>query len=608
MIERLESILHRVEKPARYTGGEFGAVPYVRDDTDLRFALCFPDTYEIGMSHHGMRILYGLMNEMPGVMCERVFAPWPDMEAEMRAHHIPLYGLESFDPITTFDVLGFTLQYELSYTNILNMLDLAGLPLRAKDRTSLAPLVIAGGPTAMSAECLAPFVDAFLLGEGEEMTPRFLELLREAKQEGASKEEFLAKAAALPGVYVPSLYDDAYNPDGTFAGLTPKHGAPERVRKCIVKNLDGMYYPDRPIVPSTEIVHDRVMLELFRGCPRGCRFCQAGHIYRPVRRKSPEVLIRQGIRSLRRSGYEEISLTSLSTSDYPGFETLADGLLEYCEPRHTNLSLPSLRADNFSFELMEKIQKVRKSGLTFAPEAGTQRLRDAINKNVREEDLEATCRTAFAGGYPGVKLYFMIGLPTETDEDVAGIADLAFRMARLGKGVKRSVRVTVSASCFVPKAHTPFQWEPQDTMEEFHRKQELLRAKMPRQVKFNWHAPDTSFLEAVFSRGDRRLADVLETAYRMGCKMDGWSEHFHLDRWMEAFRACNIDPNFYATRARGEEERFPWDHIDVGVTREHFWREREKAYESELSDDCRNDCAACGASELLAGGDCHAKT
>lgn len=604
----LERILALVDKPSRYTGGEFGAIRYDPENTDLRIAFCFPDTYEIGMSNLGMKILCGIANRMPRVCCERVFTPWPDMENEMRHANFPLYGLESGDPIAGFDLLCFTLQYEMSFTNILNMLDLAGLPVRAADRKGLSPIVIAGGSCAYNPEPLAPFVDLFAIGEGEEVFPEIIACYQSVKQENGSKETFLRKVSQIPGVYVPSLYEASYHEDGTLASFTAKEGAPARVTKRIVQNLDEAFFPTESPIPSTEIVHDRVMLELFRGCIRGCRFCQAGYIYRPVREKTPPVLINQGIDALRNSGYEEISLSSLSTSDYKELHTLCDGLLEWCGPHNTNLSLPSLRADNFSFELMEKVQSVRKSGLTFAPEAGTQRLRDAINKNVREEDLEKTCRIAFEGGYSSLKLYFMIGLPTETDEDVLGIAQLAYRMNRLAKQVgtsKKGAKITVSVACFVPKAHTPFQWEPQNTMAEFERKQKLLREHMPKGVTFNWHAPDTGYMEAVFARGDRRLADVLETAWRSGCKLDGWNEYFRLDLWLKAFEEHSLSPAFYANRTRSEDELLPWDFIDISVDKEHLLAERAKAYASLLSPDCAHDCLACGANRLLDGGICH---
>jgi len=615
MSDSFNKILSRVEKPARYIGGEFGAPVPPPEGTELRIAFCFPDVYEIGMSNLAIKILCGLNNSIPGVFCERVFAPWPDMETELRNNALPLTALESGDPIKTFDLICFTLQYELSYTNILNMLNLAGLELRSDRRASpdesvsAAPIVIAGGTCAYNAEPLAPFIDIFLLGEGEEMNVEFTNLLLEAKREGITRAEFFRRAVKIGGVYIPSLYDVVYRADGTIESVSAREGAPERVTKRIVGDLDSMYFPTEFPVPSTEIIHDRVTIELFRGCIRGCRFCQAGYAYRPVRFKSPETLIKQGIEACKFTGYEEISLSSLSTSDYKQLHQLCDGLLDWCEPNGTNLSLPSLRADNFSFELMDRVSRVRKSGLTFAPEAGTQRLRDAINKNVSEEELFNTCKIAFEGGYGTLKLYFMIGLPTETDEDVLGICDLAYRLNRLGKQTaanKRGVRITVSVSCFIPKPLTPFQWEAQNNMDEFKRKQKLLKENMPKGVSFNWHDPATSYLEAVFARGNRRLSDVLEQAWRDGCKFDGWSEYFSLEKWLEAFKKCGLDPDFYALRERDPEEILPWDHLDDGVSKSFLLSERRKAYQAETTPDCRHACAGCGANCFLGGGKCDA--
>ena len=611
MNHTLEHILPRVQKPARYTGGEYNAVVKDRRQVDVRYALCFPDTYEIGMSNLGMRILYGVMNEMEGVWCERVFAPWGDMEEEMRREGILLYGLESGDSIADFDLIGFSLGYEMAYTNVLNMLDLAGLPLRSEERYGLSPIVVAGGTCAYNPEPLAPFVDIFVLGEGEEVSVEIIQLYRKAREECWSKEEFLAAAAQIPGLYVPSLYEVSYRPDGTLERVMPREGAPAVVTKRIVRDFDKSYFPVKTIVPSTEIVHDRVMLELFRGCIRGCRFCQAGYAYRPVRARNPETLLQQGIEACKDSGYQEMTLSSLSTSDYRPLEHLCDGLLDWCEPNKVSLSLPSLRADNFSLGLMERVQHVRKSGLTFAPEAGTQRLRDAINKNVTEEDLLRSCRTAFSGGWSSVKLYFMLGLPTETDEDVLGIADLAEKVYKTWKEVtpnpKRGVNITVSTAWFVPKPHTAFQWEPQITMEEYQRRVKLLREHMKgRSIKYNWHDSQTSFLEAVFARGDRKVADVIETAWRQGAKFDAWSEYFDFDRWQAAFEACGVDPAFYANRTREKDELLPWDVTSVGVTKNFLWRERERAYEAVITPDCRVQCTGCGANKLYPGGKCDA--
>ncbi|MBM6884432.1 TIGR03960 family B12-binding radical SAM protein [Pseudoflavonifractor phocaeensis] len=611
MNRTLEHILPRVQKPARYTGGEYNAVAKDRRSVDVRYALCFPDTYEIGMSNLGMRILYGVMNEMEGVWCERVFAPWLDMEEEMRREGILLYGLESGDAISDFDLIGFSLGYEMAYTNVLNMLDLAGLPLRSEERCDLAPIVVAGGTCAYNPEPLAPFVDLFVLGEGEEVSQDIIHLYRKARDEYWTKEEFLAAAAQIPGVYVPSLYEVTYGPDGTLASVTPLEEAPAVVTKRIVQDFSHSYFPVKTIVPSTEIVHDRVMLELFRGCIRGCRFCQAGYAYRPVRARDPEILIQQGIEACKDSGYQEMTMSSLSTSDYRPLEQLCDGLLEWCEPNKVSLSLPSLRADNFSLGLMERVQHVRKSGLTFAPEAGTQRLRDAINKNLTEEEILRSCRTAFSGGWSSVKLYFMLGLPTETDEDVLGIADLAEKVYQAWKETtpnpKRGVTITVSTAWFVPKPHTAFQWEPQISMEEYQRRVKLLRDHMRgRSIRYNWHDSQTSFLEAVFARGDRKVAEVIETAWRSGAKFDAWSEGFDFDRWLEAFSACGVNPAFYANRVRDKDERFPWDVTSVGVSRQFLWRERERAYAASTTPDCRTQCSGCGANHFCPGGKCDA--
>ena len=611
MDKRLERILPRVQKPARYTGGEYNAVVKDKDKVDFRFALCFPDTYEIGMSNLGDRILYGVMNGMDGVWCERCFAPWGDMEDELRRNGIPLYGLESGDPLSEFDMIGFSLGYEMAYTNVLNMLDLAGLAVRAADRKETDPIIVAGGACAYNGEPLADFVDLFSIGEGEDVTVELIQLRRESKRNGWSKAEFLRRAADIQGIYVPSLYQVDYAPDGTISAITPLDGAPEKVRKRIVADMDKSYFPVKTIVPSTEIVHDRVMLELFRGCIRACRFCQAGYIYRPVRKRSRDLLVQQGIDGCKDSGYQEMTLSSLSSSDYPDLVSLCDGLLDYCQPRNIGLSLPSLRADNFSMSIMERLQKVRRSGLTFAPEAGTQRLRDAINKNVREEDLMASCKTAFEGGWNSVKLYFMLGLPTETDEDVLGIADLAEKVYGVWREYtpnrSRGVRITVSTACFVPKPDTPFQWESQVTMEEYQRRVKLLREHMRgRSISYNWHDPETSYLEAVLARGDRRLGRVLEYAWQHGAKFDSWSEYFSFERWMEAFRACDLTPDFYAVRQRDKDEVLPWSMIDIGVRPQYLWREREQCYRSTLTPDCRKQCTGCGANCMAAGGVCNA--
>ncbi len=609
MDKRLERILPRVQKPARYTGGEYNQITKDKTQVDLRLAFCFPDTYEIGMSNLGMSILYHTMNSLDFVWCERVFAPWGDMYEEMKKASLPLYALESGDALSEFDSLAFSIGYEMAYTTVLDMLDMAGIPLRSADRPNLLPLIWAGGTAAVNAEPMAPFLDLFVVGEGEEVDNEVLTLLREAKLGGWSKGEFLVKAAQIQGVYVPSLYEVSYREDGRIAAVTPKNGAPARVTKRIIQDLDAVPYPTEPIVPSTEVVHDRVSLELFRGCVRGCRFCQAGHVYRPIRAKKPETLIAQGIEALKNTGYQDITLLSLSTSDYRPLPQLCDGLLDYCEPRSIGLSLPSLRADNFSMELMEKLQKVRKSGLTFAVEGGSQRLRDAINKNVTEEDLLHTCQIAFAGGWNSVKLYYMLGLPTETDEDIVGIAEMANQVLHCwrtyAKNKNRGVKITISTSCFIPKPHSPFQWEAQISIEEYLRRVNLLRSSITaKNVTYNWHDAETSLVEAVLSKGDRRVADAIEEVWRQGGRLDAWSDYFSFERWMQAFASCGVDPAFYANTEIPLDAVLPWDHIDVGVRKAHLLHEREMAYASALSPDCRHQCAACGAAKLLKGGRC----
>ena len=611
--ERIDNILPLVQKPARYTGGEVGAIYKNKTDVNLRFAFCFPDTYEIGMSHLGMKILYGLLNSREDTWCERVFTPWTDMQEQMKENDIKLYGLESFDALDEFDIIGFTLQYELSYTNILNMLDLGGIPIYAKDRTNLSGLVIAGGPCSCNPEPLVDFVDVFFLGESEQNLMEFCDLYGKAKAESWSKKEFLRVAGKIKGIYVSEMYDVEYCQDGTVKQVMPRDGAPFPVPKAIVEDLDGSYYPEEFVVPFIDIVHDRAMMEMMRGCIRGCRFCQAGFIYRPMREKSAEK-INSGAKVLCEStGYDEVSLSSLSTSDYSDIEPLLDEMLEWTQDEKVNMSLPSLRVDNFSEELLEKVKKVRKSGLTFAPEAGTQRMRDVINKNVSQEEIIKTCRMAFEGGYTSVKLYFMLGLPTETDEDILGIletakmvVDLFYEIPNRPKG--KGVNVGVSVATFVPKPFTPFQFEPQDTAELIRHKQDILK-KAPRnkKVSLSWHDMNTSILEAVFARGDRRLGKVIATAYEKGCIFDGWAEYFDFEKWQDCFRECGLDMDFYASRRRSFDEVLPWDHLDFYITKEFLIDENLHAKASQTSPNCREKCLLCGANKRSGEGVCFEK-
>ncbi len=599
--EKLEQLLLSVQKPGRYAGNEPGSIVKDKNKVDIRFAFCFPDTYEVGMSHLGMKILYSLFNSKDYIWCERVFAPWVDFEQVMRENDIPLFALESHDPVSDFDIIGFTLQYELSFTNVVNMLDLANIPVFAKDRKTLKNLVVAGGPCVCNPEPLADFVDLFFLGEGEEVDLELIELYRECRDNNVDKQEFLRRASKIEGVYVPSLYEVEYSEDNTIKSITAKDGAPSTIKKRIISKLDDCFYPDNFVIPFMEIIHDRAVQEVFRGCIRGCRFCQAGFIYRPVREKSAETVNKQAKCLCDNTGYEEISLSSLSTSDYTQLEELLSKMLEWSDKDNVSISLPSLRVDNFSPELLEKIKKVKKSGLTFAPEAGTQRLRDVINKNVTEEEIMRTCTTAFAGGYTSVKLYFMLGLPTETDDDLRGITELGQRIVdayyKMPERVKgRSVNVSISVSSFVPKPFTPFQYEPQDTLEEIERKQRvLIDSVTTKKITLNWHDSKTSVLEGVFARGDRRLGNVIYEAFKLGCKFDGWGECFDYDKWMMAFKKCGVEPDFYNYRQRSFDEVLPWSHLDYGVSGDFLIKENRLAHKAATTPNCREKCSACGA-------------
>lgn len=599
--EQLERLFMNVQKPGRYAGGEHGSVIKDKSKIDIRFAFCFPDTYEIGMSHLGMKILYSLFNSQDYIWCERVFAPWIDFEEIMEKNNIPLFALESRDSLKNFDIIGFTLQYELSYTNILSMLDKAGIPLRSCDRKDLKNLVVAGGPCVCNPEPIADFVDAFFLGEGEEVDLEFIELYRKYKKLGKDKQSFLEAASKIEGVYIPSLYKIDYNHDGTIKKIAAKDTAPKTIKKRIIKDLNNSFYPDNFVVPFIEIVHDRAVEEIFRGCIRGCRFCQAGFIYRPVREKSADVINKQAKCLCDNTGYSELSLSSLSTSDYSNLNNLLEGLIGWSEKEKVSLSLPSLRIDNFSSDLIEKLKKIKKSGLTFAPEAGTQRLRNVINKNIDEQEIIKTCRTAFEGGYNSVKLYFMIGLPTENDDDIRGIAKLGQKIVdefykNPNKPKGRGVSVSISVSTFVPKPFTPFEFEPQITKDEIERRQQLLIESIPtKKIQLSWHDSSTSFLEGVLARGDRRLSDVIQLAYEKGCRFDSWSECFSLEKWIEAFSACNIDPCFYANRTRSFDEILPWEHLDYGVDKNFFVSQNILAHNAVTTPHCRLECSGCGA-------------
>ena len=604
-----DKILVSVQKPTRYTGGELNACMKNPKDADIRFGFCFPDVYEIAMSHLGIKILYHTLNERSDTYCERVFAPWDDMERLMRERNMKLYALESGDEVTNFDFLGFTLQYELSYSNVVNMIDLAGLPVYSKDRTYGMPFIIAGGPCAYNGEPIADFIDIFCIGEGEEMLDELMDAYLEwKKRKSTSRQEFLEMAAKIEGIYVPLFYDVTYNEDGTIKSFTPNNKNAKRViKKRIMKDFDKSPTPDKIIVPFGDIVHDRITLEVFRGCIRGCRFCQAGYIYRPVREKKADTLTNLAKKLIDSSGYDEISLCSLSTSDYTELKELTDNLIDITEEKKIGLSLPSLRIDNFSLELMEKVQKVRKSGITFAPEAGTQRLRDVINKNITEENITNSVRLLFRGGWTNVKLYFMIGLPTETEDDVRGISDLAQKVLDVyfetpKEERAKNINITVSTSSFVPKPFTAFQWAAQNSREELINKQDVLKASIKsKRIRYNWHDNKTSYLEGIFARGDRRLSKVIYEAVKLGCKFDGWGEFFDFDKWMKAFEICGINPDFYNTRERSYDEILPWDFIDIGVTKKFLINENEKAKQAATTANCREKCAGCGAAGFGTG-------
>lgn len=603
-IKNLDKLFSRVQKATHYCGGELNSVIKNPDDVQIRYAFAFPDTYEVGMSHLGMKILYHVLNEREDTYCERVFAPWIDMEEEMRKEGVPLFTNETHTPVKEFDFLGITLQYEMCYSNVLNMLELAGIPLRASERGEDDPFVNGGGPCAYNPEPLADIFDFFTMGEGEEVIGELMDAYKEWKKEGGTRQDYLKKIAKIEGIYVPSFYDVEYNSNGTIKSMAPNTPeAPQKVRKRIISDLDKVSYPDKFIVPFSDIVHDRSNIEVFRGCIRGCRFCQAGMIYRPVREKSADTLVKDACALIESTGYEEMGLSSLSTSDYTQFEELADRLLSLTEKEKVSLSLPSLRVDNFSLELMQRVQKVRKSGLTFAPEAGSQRMRDVINKNVKEEDLIKSATLAFEGGWNTVKLYFMIGLPYEEFSDIKGIAELAekvvdcyYQSEKTNK--RRPVSVTLSVASFVPKPFTPFQWAAQNTMDELSEKQLFLKNEIRnRKIRYNYHQSDVSVLEGVFARGDRKLGEVLIRAHELGCKLDGWNECFKLDSWKQAFSDCGIDMAFY-TRAREYDEILPWDIVDIGVTREFMINENEKAKKAATTPNCREKCSGCGASKL----------
>jgi radical SAM family uncharacterized protein len=605
-----DDILCKVEKPSRYIGGELNEVKKDLNEVDIRFAFCFPDVYEVGMSHLGMRILYHTINLRPDTYCERVFAPWPDMEKQLRENNIPLYALETKDPIKEFNFIGFTLQYEMSYTNILNMLDMAGVTIRAEERGNDEPIVMAGGPCAYNPEALSGVIDFFELGEGEEMMNDVLEVYKKYKNNW-NRKAFLREISHIRGIYVPSLYDVSYNEDGTIKSFSPKYeDVPARVQKRIVTDFDKVQFPNAIIVPYSDIVHDRIVLETFRGCTNGCRFCQAGMIYRPVREKSRETLLRQARELIENTGYQEISLSSLSTCDYSDIQQLIMDLVAEHSGNKVAIALPSIRVDAFSVDLIKEIQKVKKTGLTFAPEAGSQRMRDIINKGLTEEKIIEAAKSAFEAGWSTIKLYFMVGLPYENIEDCSAIGDLAHKIQdqyfSVPKGVRnKGLRVTVSTSILVPKPFTPFQWAPMAKIEEVNEKINAVKDSIKsRSIFYNYHSQKTSYMEALFARGDRRLSEVLIKAFEKGAKFDGWSEYFNFDIWQEALNECNVDGDFYAYRERSYDEILPWDFIDIGVNRKYLENENEKAKKGELTQNCRQGCTGCGINVNFKEGEC----
>ena len=610
-----DEILMTVEKPARYIGGEVNAVMKDKDQVDIRFAMCFPDVYEIGMSHLGIQILYDMFNRREDTWCERVYSPWPDLHKVLKEKQIPLFSLESQDPVKKFDFLGITIQYEMCYTNILQILDLSGIPLSAEDRTMDDPFVIGGGPCTYNPEPLAEFFDLFYIGEGETQYFALLDLYKEWKNSGKSRQDFLKAAAQIPGIYVPSLYEVTYAEDGTIAKMKPIcPEAPEKVKKQIVMDVTNTFYPEKPVVPYMKATQDRVVLEIQRGCIRGCRFCQAGMLYRPTRERDLEMLKKSAYAMLKNTGYEEISLSSLSSSDYSQLGELVNFLIDEFGSKGINISLPSLRIDAFSLDVMSKVQDIRKSSLTFAPEAGSQRLRDVINKGLTEEVILDGAGQAFEGGWNRVKLYFMLGQPTETEEDMKGIAWLAEKISERYYEVPKEQRngkcqIVVSTSFFVPKPFTPFQWAQMCTKEEFlHRayvvNHEIKEQKNKKSIKYNWHEADVTVLEGILARGDRKVAKAIRSAYEKGCLFDSWGEYFHNDLWMEAFAQTGVDPDFYTVRERSEEEVFPWDFIDIGVTKKFLLREWKKAHEEKITTNCRQGCSGCGAA-TFGGGVCY---